>query len=79
MGNPGVGVTTTRELPPNADETNTPPRLRNRRLFRSGDHCACVSTEVLSSDSGIVRPPPAGRMKTRMWVLLPAEETDRKC
>jgi hypothetical protein len=60
-------------LPPSAGDTETPPRVRKSREDPSGDHWGWVSTEVLSSESGIVRPPPTGLRNTRMRDELPAE------
>src|SRR5687767_9194158 len=69
-----LGATTGCDDPPNAGATDAPPRVRNRILVPSGDQRGCVSTAVESSERAMVRPPsvPAGRMKIRICLALPA-------
>src|ERR1017187_6805966 len=55
------GGTTAREDPPSAGATETPPLARKRSRAPSGDHFGELSTVALSSESGMVRPPPTGR------------------
>src|SRR5262244_2075782 len=62
------------EEPPSAGAIQAPPRVRYRILVPSSDQRGCVSMALESSERGIVRPPaaPAGRMKIRILVALPA-------